>query len=232
MAHQATPIGKHSSGNLLFKDTLPNQNSKSVSPPRERRCLRRGCSHRFLPKKRNQRFCKVPSCELELKRWKNLKRQRKRRQDPVARARDAESQKQRRELNRIEVSPEPLLVEAEPLTSGTPKSPEPPALSHRTRIPKDFCDRPGCFDPKAISNGNTPKYCGSGCRNAVHRARQRTRSHGSSIYGWPKQTVNSSGPQPSHVSLSPSQGSNIYDPKTNSCARPRSPPSENRLGLG
>jgi hypothetical protein len=203
MAHQATPIGKHSSGNLLFKDTLPNQNSKSVPPQRERRCLCKGCSHRFLPKKQSQRYCKVPSCELELKRWKNLKRQRKRRQDPVARAKDAESQKQ------------------------PPKPPEPPALSHRTKIPKDFCDRPGCFDPKALSNGNTPKYCGSACRNAVHRARQRTRPHGSSIYRWPKQTVNSSGPQPSHVSLSPSQGSNIYDPKTNSCARSRSPPSEN-----
>jgi hypothetical protein len=44
--------------------------------------------------------------------------------------------------------------------------------------------------------------------------------------------VNSSSPKPLSVSLFPSQGSNIYDPKTNSCARSRSPPSENRLGLG
>lgn len=228
MVHQATPFGKASAGNLLFKDTLTRDNSKQVVPQKECRCLRKGCDNRFLPKTANQKYCQQPACRSELVRWANLKRQRKRRLDPSIQAREAEAQKQRRQRNKTEDNVNlvaPSFGHSDCLPEECQASEVPGALSRCDCIPKDFCDRPGCYEPKAVSHGNTSKYCGQACRNAVHRARERIRRYRTARYQWPMLTGNSSGSAPKHVSLPPFPRSNLHDSKTSSRTRSRAPPA-------
>ncbi len=228
MVHQAIPFGKHSFGNLLFKDTLYQDNSKQVVPQKECRCLRKGCANRFLPNTANQKYCQQLACTHQLVRWANLKRQRKRRLDPSIQEREAEAQKQRRERKKAEANANLVAPSLDPSACPLEKCQESQpsgALSRCECIPKDFCDRPGCYEPKAISQGNTSKYCGKTCRNAVHRARERIRRYRTARYQWPKQTVNSSGPAPKHVSLPPFPKSNFHDSKTSSRVRSRAPPA-------
>lgn len=228
MVHQATPFGKHSSGNLHFKDTLKQDNSKRAVPKKQCRCLRKGCDNRFLPNTANQKYCQQAACSIELVRWASLKRQRKRRLDPAIQAREAAAQKRRRELNKVachRIPAEPSLSQSDYSLEDPNACEHPIALSRCDCIPKDFCDRPGCYESKTTSLGNTAKYCGTECRNAVQRARERIRSYRTARYQWPNQTVNSSGPVPNQVSLQPSLRSNFHDSKTSSCARSRSPPT-------
>jgi len=173
---QATPFGKHSSGNLHFKDTLNQENSQRAVPEKQCRCLRKGCANRFLPNTANQKYRQQAACSIELVRWASLKRQRKRRLDPAIQAREAAAQKRRHELNKVACNGNPV----EPSSSQSdcsledPNACEPPsALSRCDCIPEDFCDRPGCYEPKTTSLGNTAKYCGTECRNAVHLAREQ-----------------------------------------------------------
>jgi hypothetical protein len=100
------------------------------------------------------------------------------------------------------------------------------AWSHRRDIPKDFCDRPGCYEPKTSSDRNTAKYCGSDCRNAVHRVRRRERESRTMRYSWPSSTVNYSGLSAPEISLPHQKRSNPHDSKTSSQSQPRPPPSE------
>ena len=147
--------------------------------------------------------------------------------DPSIQAREAEAQKRRREGKKTEGNAN--LVASSIGQSGCPEecqAPQTPgALSRCDAIPKDFCDRPGCYEPKVISQGNTSKYCGPACRNAIHRARERIRRYRAARYQWPKLTVNSSGAALKDVSLQPSTRSNFHDSKTSSCPRPRAPPT-------
>ena len=224
----SNPLRKAPSGNLLFKDNLNQDNSKLVVPQKECRCLRKGCTNRFVPNTANQKYCQQPVCTGELVRWANLKRQRKRRFDPFIQAREAEAQKRRRDRNKAQgyanlVAPSIGQSDCPPEECQAFQTPG--ALSRCDAIPKDFCDRPGCYEPKVISQGNTSKYCGPACRNAVHRARERIRRYRAARYQWPKLTVKSSGAVPKDVSLQPSSRSNFHDSKTSSCARSRSPPT-------
>ena len=50
------------------------------------------------------------------------------------------------------------------------------ALSRNSRIPEDFCDRPGCYEPTRPSPRKTrAKYCSDACFRAVQRIRDRER---------------------------------------------------------
>ena len=100
------------------------------------------------------------------------------------------------------------------------------AWSRRRDIPKDFCDRPGCYEPKTSSDRNTAKYCGNACRNAVHRVRRRERASRTMRYSWPSSPVNYSDSSAPEISLPHQKRSNQLDSKTSSQSQPRSPPSE------
>ncbi len=212
------------SGNILFQDTLSNAPSQPLAQLRQRRCLCKGCDNRFRPKSRNQKFCKQPDCQRRLIRWRNLKRQRKRRLDPAVKAKEAQAQIKRRRPRPGSENPtesSPNLTAGQQSNQATESPNSKPALSHRTRRPKDFCDRPGCYDPKVTSNANPAKYCGCACRKAVLRARRNR----ASAYRWPIQTVNSSASGRGRVSLLPFTRSNFHDSKTCLGTKSRSPPS-------
>jgi hypothetical protein len=103
------------------------------------------------------------------------------------------------------------------------------AWSRTTDIPKDFCDRPGCYDPKVPSHRNTAKYCGNDCRNAVQRVEQRDRQYRTARYQWPKSPrqspVNYSGSSPGRIPFPQPKRSNQHGPKASSQPQPRSPPT-------
>jgi len=138
MVHQATPFGKHSSGNLHFKDTLNQDNSKRAVPKKQCRCLRKGCANRFLPNTANQKYCKQAACSIEIVRWASLKRQRKRRLDPAIQARVAAAQKRRRELNKVTCNGNP--VEASSCQSDYSLE-DPNACEHPIALSRCDCTR-------------------------------------------------------------------------------------------
>lgn len=184
-------------------------------------CHRKGCFNRFLPRRHNQRFCLQPLCHVELRRWQAAKRQRRHRSKSQSLAKHAERERQRRIRN---------------ATKGDSLSDQPPnetvtesqssAWSRPKEIPKDFCDRPGCYEPKAVSDRNTAKYCGNACRNAVHRVRQRERNYRTRRYSWPKSPVNYSSSLKTRIPLLHPKKSNHHDSKTSSQPRPRPPPAK------
>lgn len=193
--------------------------SKLFRPHSGRICHRKGCSNRFLPRRPHQKFCRETQCDVELRRWQATKRQRRHRASPENRAKHAERERVRRIENASRT-----VSEINPLTETVPQT-QPTAWSRPNVIPKDFCDRPGCYEPQAPSDRNHAKYCGNACRNAVHRVRERDRSYRTARYRWPKSTVNYSGSSRSSVPLLHPKRSNKHDSKTSSQSRPRSPPT-------
>ena len=156
-------------------------------------------------------------CTVELRRWQAAKRQRRHRADSANLAKHRERERQRRLNNSVKRDSSQPQTEA-----GNPVG----AWSRRTDIPKDFCDRPGCYEPKASSDRNTAKYCGNACRNAVQRVRRRERKSRAMRYSWPRSTVNYSGSFVPAISLPHQKRSYQRDSKTSSQSRPRPPPSE------
>lgn len=207
-------------GNLIcFQSSSSSRKSKGFRPHRGRICHRKGCSTRFLPRRPNQKFCRDPLCNVELRRWQSTKRQRRHRAKPENRAKHAERERIRRLENASRTD-----SASDPPAETAPQG-QPAAWSHPNVIPKDFCDRPGCYEPQAPSDRNHAKYCGNACRNAVHRVRQRDRRYRTARYRWPKSTVNYSASSRSPIPLLHTQRSNQHDSKTSSQPRPRAPPA-------
>jgi hypothetical protein len=132
--------------------------------PRARICLRKGCKHKYTPRRWNQRYCQDPECRRLVRRWQAAKRQAKRRQDDAVKAQHAQAQRARR--RRAATSPQP-----------PPKPEVAAARGHAAKIflPNPFCHRPGCYEAPPKSARNQAKYCCRSCRQAVHRVLDRER---------------------------------------------------------
>lgn len=168
-------------GNI--EDSLSVQNSSSPGGCgqnrclRPRICLRLGCGHCYQPRRWNQRFCQEPACSLELRRWQAAKRQRRCREDPASRQRHAASQRRRRRQAREKAA---LAAASRPSgavdATAKPVVDQPPgAWSRCKRYPKDFCDRPGCYEPTREALRVQAKYCSDACREAMRRVVDRER---------------------------------------------------------
>lgn len=147
--------------------------SLSCRPKRElseRNCLRKGCSHRYYPRRWNQRYCQAPECQRELRRWQAAKRQRRRRETAEGRERHRDRERQRRERQRQQPPVSPARSE-----DDNPCRPDSGAWSRSKEIPEDFCDRPGCYEPTRPSPRTPAKYCGDECRTAMANVRDRER---------------------------------------------------------
>jgi hypothetical protein len=145
-------------------------------PPRT--CLRKGCGEVFQPARWNQRYCREAHCLLEVRRWQAAKRQRAYRQSAENRKRHAEAEARRRRAkkeaaNAAEGSTNTRSEEAVP--GSPPKSTRGGAWSRSNKIPEDFCDRPGCYEPLPADSRAPARYCGGDCRQAMRRVRDRER---------------------------------------------------------
>lgn len=132
--------------------------------PRARICLRKGCGHKYQPRRWNQRYCQDPECLRQVRRWQAARRQARRRQDDAAKAQHAKTQRARRQRA-------PSLPQA-------PKTPEiAAARGHAAEIllPPPLCDRPGCYEPPLKSVDQSACFCSPACRQAVRRVRDRER---------------------------------------------------------
>jgi hypothetical protein len=74
--------------------------------PRPRPCLRKGCNRQYLPTRWNQRYCRDPDCQREVRRWQAARRQAAHREDDAARSRHAQAERERR--RRAKVAPKPV----------------------------------------------------------------------------------------------------------------------------
>ena len=161
-------------GNLR-KDRSSESSSLSlvISKNREHgqvKCLRRGCENHYTPRRWNQQFCGDPECRKEVLRWQAAKRQQRVRETEQGRERHNERERQRRQANRDRKSA--------PNQPVQPPEPVPPSAWSRCKPhPKDFCDRPGCYDPVRPARSREAKYCGDDCRRDVNRVRDRQRKH-------------------------------------------------------
>ncbi len=137
-------------------------------PPRQ--CLRKGCGRTFVPRRWNQRYCREPECLRLLRRWQAAKRQQRRRTRAEVRQRQAAAQRLRRHRQRAEAG----VRQAE----RSPPAAAAPARRAWSRCKKnlhDFCDRPGCFEPRRPSRRAPACYCAGDCRPAVRRVQDRER---------------------------------------------------------
>lgn len=151
-------MGHHDNNPKCRRRTSPRR-------PRARICLRKGCGHKYQPRRWNQRYCQERECLRLLRRWQAARRQAKRRQDDAAKSQHAQAQRARRQ--RATSSPE------------APKAPKVAAArGHAAKIfsPTPVCDRPGCPEPPVKSGRNQARYCCSACRQAVRRVLDRERT--------------------------------------------------------
>jgi len=202
----------------------------SQFPPRQ--CLRKGCDRSFVPGRWNQRYCRQPECLCLLHRWQAAKRQQRRRSHAENRRQHADAERQRRSRRREEARVRPPKpsppVSSEPTSIDTPTS---RAWSRSKKYPRDFCDRPGCFEPLRSSSRAPAHYCGDACREAVRRVRDRERK-------WKKRNraATASGrsmsvrsyrdsPKPALSSRETHQEVPKHDRETSTGRRPRAPPS-------
>ena len=65
--------------------------------PRPRICFRKGCGHKYQPRRWNQRYCQDPQCQREVRRWQAARRQARHRQHAQARARHVQAERARRQ---------------------------------------------------------------------------------------------------------------------------------------
>ncbi len=137
------------------------------------KCLRRGCENHYTPRRWNQRFCGQPECQRLVERWQAAKRQRRVRQTEQGRERHKRRERERRQAKRQ--CRDQATVPVQPAV-GELKPPQ-RAWSRCKTHPKDFCDRPGCYDPVRPSRSRAARYCSNECRRAVDRVRDRCRKH-------------------------------------------------------
>ena len=134
-----------------------------------RTCLRKGCGRVFQAKRWNQRYCGAPDCQREVRRWQAAKRQRRHRQKAENRQRHAQAQRERRQKAK---------AEGEGTKSKDKKAPPNPTSDNRAwsrgkKIPENFCDRCGCYQPKREASRAEAKYCSDGCASAVRKVLNR-----------------------------------------------------------
>lgn len=164
-------------GNLL-EDSSSDSRSLSLTDSENResgqcKCLRRGCENHYTPRRWNQRFCGEPECRRLVERWQAAKRQRRVRQTEQGRERHKRRERERRQAKRqrrdqTSTSEQPAASEIRPRQC---------AWSRCKAHPKDFCDRPGCYDSVRPSRSRAARYCSNDCRRAVERVRDRCRKH-------------------------------------------------------
>jgi hypothetical protein len=142
--------------------------STSRFPPRQ--CHRKGCDHRFVPRRWNQRYCREPECWQLLQSWQAAKRQQRRRTCADVRQQHAEAQRQRRQRRRAEAGVRHAARSPQATEAAAPR-----AWSRSKKNSHDFCDRPGCFEPRRPADRTPARYCGDACRQAVQRVRDRER---------------------------------------------------------
>jgi len=135
---------------------------------RSRDCLRKGCSQVFQPARWNQRYCQETECTRQLRRWQAAKRQRAHRQSPANRKRHAQAEAKRRRARAAQPAGNESVADKN--TTG-----QDGAWSRSEEIPAEFCDRPGCYEPLPDDTRAPARYCGSDCRRAMRRVRDRER---------------------------------------------------------
>jgi hypothetical protein len=147
---------------------------RSPSTPRfpPRTCHRAGCGRKFLPRSWNQRYCQEPECLRKLRRWDATKRQRRRRQEVEKRKQHAEAERQRRHRRR---DVQRASQGGHPPPPPASQAPTRRAWSRSEKIPHDFCDRPGCYEPLPGPRRGPTQYCGRGCARAQRRVNDRER---------------------------------------------------------
>ena len=102
--------------------------------PRPRTCLRSGCARKYRPRCYHQRYCQHPDCQRELNRWRNARRQAKRRKDINVKTQHAQAEQARRQ--RVKSRPQPV---------EKPELAPPRGHTARTFFSWPLCDRPGCY---------------------------------------------------------------------------------------
>jgi hypothetical protein len=123
-------------------------------------CLRKGCGREYQARSWNQRYCQDPPCLREVHRWQAAKRQQARRNCPTHRQAHAAAERQRRAHRRRE-------GQAGVFSAETPR------VVTQRKHSGDFCDRPGCYEPRRASARAPARYCGDTCRHALRRVRDR-----------------------------------------------------------
>lgn len=164
-------------GNLR-EDTPSDYRSLSPAGSENResgqcKCLRRGCENHYTPRRWNQRFCGQPECQRLVERWQAAKRQRRVRETEQGRERHRRRERERRLAKRQRCDQTPALDQPAIGEILPPKR----AWSRCKAHPKDFCDRPGCYDSVRPSRSRAARYCSNDCRRAVERVRDRCRKH-------------------------------------------------------
>lgn len=130
-----------------------------------RLCFRKNCGNCFRPNCWNQRYCQQPHCLREVRRWFAAKRQRRRRASATCRQEHAQAERQRRSRKKRQAA-------SQETATTTPQG---RAWSRSRIFHEDFCDRPGCYEPRRTSPRAPAKYCGDDCRQAVRRVLDRER---------------------------------------------------------
>jgi hypothetical protein len=62
--------------------------------------MRKGCDHKYQPRRWNQRYCQDPDCRRELRRWQAARRQAERRRDVRVKIQHAQAERERRQRAR------------------------------------------------------------------------------------------------------------------------------------
>ena len=168
-ARDGTPMGhiQHTPTVKQFSRRFPS-----------RACLRKGCGQVFQPRRWNQRYCRSPHCLREVLRWQAAKRQRLFRQSAENRKRHAQAEaRRRREKKEAAAAAERSTNNPSEKAVQGPSSDSARggAWSRSNKIPADFCDRPGCYEPLPTDSRAPARYCGGDCRQAMRRVRDRER---------------------------------------------------------
>jgi hypothetical protein len=132
--------------------------------PRPRSCLRKGCGREYQPRSWNQRDCQDPECVREVHRWQAARRQAKHRQDALAKAQHAETERVRRQR-----------AKSAPQATENPQVTPARGSRRTTFFSLPLCDRPGCYESPVMSVRNPARYCCPVCRQAVRNVQDRER---------------------------------------------------------
>jgi len=194
-----------------------------------RQCLRKGCENRYQPRQGNQCFCRDPVCRSEVRRWQAAKRQQRWRADADNRVRQADRERIRRQLQRQQAQSSQLSPAVGDIslvvTSAAAAVAVSGVLSRNSKIPKDFCDRPGCYEPTRPSHRNRAKYCSNACQNAMQRVRDRQRKRLARARSSPFGVLNYGRFHDPRLSFHHSKRSEKDDRQTDFSSRPRPPPT-------
>lgn len=168
-------------------------------------------------------------CRLEVRRWQAAKRQQRWRADADNRLRQAERERIRRKLQRQQAQSCQLLPAVSDIslvvTLDADAAPAPAVLSRNSKIPEDFCDRPGCYEPTRTSQRNPAKYCSNACQCAMQRVRDRQRKWLERARASRIGVLNYGRFHDPRLSFHHSKRSEKDDRQTDFSSRPRPPPT-------